>query len=140
MGSVSKTGRISSDLGPMCAGPRPEVFALPYGRTRNFRRSPHPSRVAISVPGRSRSAERAGFEQRGRAPARDDHVIELVHVDRKRVFNLGYYTWVEQQGVSVEDFDRRKNQDFWRSMVDSIPAWDRLIQDFNAEVGGRNSP
>ncbi|MET0471305.1 MAG: pyridoxal-5'-phosphate-dependent protein subunit beta, partial [Xanthobacteraceae bacterium] len=70
----------------------------------------------------------------------DDHVIELGHVDRKRVFNLGYYTWVEQQGVSVEDFDRRKNQDFWRSMVDSIPAWDRLIQDFNAEVGGRNSP
>ena len=70
----------------------------------------------------------------------DDHVMELGHVDRKRVFNLGYYTWVEQQGVSVEDFDRRKNQDFWRAMVDSIPAWDRLIQDFNAEVGGRNSP
>jgi hypothetical protein len=23
--------------------------------------------------------------------------------------------------------------------VDSIPAWDRLIQDFNAEAGGRNS-
>ena len=66
--------------------------------------------------------------------------MELSHVDRKRVFNLGYYTWVEQQGVSVEDFDRRKNQDFWRSMVDSIPAWDQLIQDFNAEVGGRNSP
>ena len=42
-------------------------------------------------------------------------------------------------GVSVEDFDRRKSQDFWRSLVDSIPAWDRLIQDFNAEVGGRNS-
>ena len=62
------------------------------------------------------------------------------HVDRKRVFNLGYYTWVEQQGISVEDFDRRKNQDFWRARVDSIPAWDRLIQDFNAEVGGRNSP
>ncbi|MGZ3291899.1 MAG: pyridoxal-phosphate dependent enzyme [Xanthobacteraceae bacterium] len=69
----------------------------------------------------------------------EDHVMELRHVDRKRVFNLGYYTWVEQQGVSVEDFDRRKSQDFWRSLVDSIPAWDRLIQDFNAEVGGRNS-
>jgi cysteine synthase len=69
----------------------------------------------------------------------DDHVMELGHVDRKRVFNLGYYTWVEQQGVAVEDFDRRKDQDFWRSLVDSIPAWDRLIQDFNAEAGGRNS-
>jgi cysteine synthase len=65
----------------------------------------------------------------------DDHVLELTHVDRKRIFNLGYYTWVEQQGLSVEDFDRRKNQDFWRALVDSIPAWDRLIQDFNAEAG-----
>ena len=60
----------------------------------------------------------------------DDHVIELGHVDRKRIFNLGYYTWVEQQGVSVEDFDRRKNQDFWRSLVDSIPAWDRADPGF----------
>ena len=29
----------------------------------------------------------------------DDHVLELTHFDRKRIFNLGYYTWVEQQGV-----------------------------------------
>ncbi len=42
----------------------------------------------------------------------DDHVMELRHLDRKRIFNLGYYTWVEQQGVSVEDFDRRKQQEF----------------------------
>jgi cysteine synthase len=64
----------------------------------------------------------------------DDHVMELRHIDRNRVFNLGYYTWVEQQHISVEDFDRRKSQDFWHSLVDSIPAWDRLIQEFNAEV------
>jgi cysteine synthase A len=67
----------------------------------------------------------------------DDHMMELRHTDRKRIFNLGYYTWVEQQGVSIEDFDCRKNQDFWRSLVDGIPAWDRLIQEFNTEVGGR---
>jgi cysteine synthase len=66
----------------------------------------------------------------------DDHVLELSHVDRTRIFNLGYYTWVEQQGVSVEDFDRRKDQRFWRGLVDAIPAWDRLIDEFNAEVGG----
>jgi cysteine synthase A len=66
----------------------------------------------------------------------DDHVLELGHVDRTRIFNLGYYTWVEQQGVSVEDFDRRRDQRFWRDLVDSIPTWDRLIDDFNAEVGG----
>jgi hypothetical protein len=65
----------------------------------------------------------------------DDHVLELTHVGRKRVFNLGYYTWVEQQGVSVADFDKRRDQRFWQGLADSIPAWDRMITEFNAEVG-----
>jgi cysteine synthase A len=65
----------------------------------------------------------------------DDHVLELTHVERTRIFNLGYYTWVEQQGVSVDDFDRRRDQRFWRGLVDTIPAWDRLITEFNDEVG-----
>ncbi len=64
----------------------------------------------------------------------DDLVLELRHTDRKRIFNLGYYTWVEQQGVSVEDFDSRRSQSFWQGLVDTIPAWDRMIKDFNAEV------
>ena len=32
------------------------------------------------------------------APA-TDHLLELTHVERERIFNLGYFTWVEQQGV-----------------------------------------
>jgi cysteine synthase len=66
----------------------------------------------------------------------DDLVLELRHLDRKRIFNLGYYTWVEQQGVSVGDFDRRRHQEYWQSLVDTIPVWDRLIGEFNAEVTG----
>ena len=69
----------------------------------------------------------------------DDHLLELTYVERKRIFNLGYYTWVEQQGVSVADFDSRKSQDFWRGLAETIPAWDSLIEDFNAEVGGGNT-
>ena len=69
----------------------------------------------------------------------DDHVLALTHFDRKRIFNLGYYTWVEQQGVAIDDFDRRKDQRFWRGLVDGIPTWDRLIEDFNAEVGARRA-
>jgi cysteine synthase len=69
----------------------------------------------------------------------DDHVLELTHFDRKRIFNLGYFTWVEQQGVPIDDFDRRKDQRFWRGLVDSIPAWDRLIEEFNAEVGAQRA-
>jgi hypothetical protein len=65
----------------------------------------------------------------------DDHIVELKHQDRKRIFNLGYYTWVEQQGVRFEDFEKRKDQSFWRGLVETIPAWDRLIESFNAEAG-----
>jgi cysteine synthase len=65
----------------------------------------------------------------------DDHMLELRHQDRKRIFNLGYYTWVEQQGVRFDHFEKRKDQSFWRGLVDSIPAWDRLIENFNAEAG-----
>ena len=65
----------------------------------------------------------------------DDHLIELTHVDRRRIFNLGYYTWVEQQGVSVEDFDRRREAAFWTGLHASIPAWDKLIAEFNEDTG-----
>lgn len=65
----------------------------------------------------------------------DDHLIELTHVDRRRIFNLGYYTWVEQQGVSVTDFDRRRSAGFWSEIQASIPAWDKLIDDFNHDSG-----
>ena len=69
----------------------------------------------------------------------DDHLIELTHVDRRRVFNLGYYTWVEQQGVALEDFDRRKDASFWKGLQDTIPEWDRLIAEFNADTGAQHA-
>jgi cysteine synthase len=69
----------------------------------------------------------------------DDHLLELSHLERKRVFNLGYYTWVEQQGVSVEDFDRRKSQGFWKRLQQVVPIWDKLIEEFNGRVAGRNA-
>ena len=67
-----------------------------------------------------------------------DNVLELTDADRRRIFNLGYYTWVEQQGVGVEDFERRRGQSFWNGIADSLSAWDDLIADFNAEVQNRN--
>jgi cysteine synthase len=68
---------------------------------------------------------------------RTDGVLELTRRERERIFNLGYYTWVEQQGVSVEDFDGRKDPRFWTALQDSIPAWDKLISDFNEDTGAR---
>jgi cysteine synthase len=64
-----------------------------------------------------------------------DHFLDMTHVDRKRVFNLGYFTWVEQQGVSVEEFSARMKQSFWDGLTDLVPAWDDLIAGFNAKSG-----
>ncbi len=69
----------------------------------------------------------------------DDHVLELTHTERKRIFNLGYYTWVEQQGIAIDDFDRRRDQKFWKGLVDTLPAWNRMIEEFNSEVGAQPS-
>lgn len=67
-----------------------------------------------------------------------DNVMELTDQTRRQIFNLGYYTWVEQQGVSVEDFERRRSQSFWDGIAASLPEWDRLIEEFNAEALGSN--
>ncbi len=91
----------------------------------------------------ARSGLPAGFEA---AQAREvlgrhllgadtDHLLELGPRDRERIFNLGYFTWVEQQGVSLEDFDARRGQGFWRALHPLLGTWDEMIEEFNARTG-----
>jgi hypothetical protein len=56
------------------------------------------------------------------AGAATDHFLELTARDRDRIFNLGYYTWVEQQGVPLADFQARRDQAFWRHQRDAVHA------------------
>ena len=72
---------------------------------------------------------------RALAGASTDHLIEMTQIDRRRVFNLGYFTWVEQQGVSVEEFSARAKQSFWNELLGLVPAWDAMIAEFNARSG-----
>ena len=81
--------------------------------------------------GRSGIAECAEIFGRTLAGCEPAHVLELTTTDRQRIFNLGYYTWVEQRGVSVEDFDSRRSQSFWNDIVEAAPAWDGLVRQFN---------
>lgn len=67
--------------------------------------------------------------------ATTEHTQVLSPIDRDRIFNLGYFTWVEQQGVTVEEFERRRSQSFWRGLRSAIPVWDELIRAFNADAG-----
>ena len=65
---------------------------------------------------------------------RVDHLLELTESDRNRIFNLGYYTWVEQQGINIQDFERRRHQTFWNQLEGLIPTWDAMIEAFNQET------
>ena len=65
-----------------------------------------------------------------------DHVKELTHEDRLRIFHLGYFTWVEQQGVSLAEFDARKSQGWWSELPRHVPAWDESIARWST---GRNA-
>ena len=67
--------------------------------------------------------------------AATDHLIELTRLDRERMFNLGYYTWVEQQGVSLADFDARRDQTFWNGLLDQAAEWDMRIDEVNRLTG-----
>ena len=64
-----------------------------------------------------------------------DHYLETGHRERRRIFNLGYFTWVEQRGVSLGEFDRRADQRFWKGLRDVLPTWDEMIEEFNARTG-----
>ena len=65
-----------------------------------------------------------------------DYVQELSYYDRKRVHNLKYYTWVEQQGKTYEEIQAQwYDPDYWTSIQAMADPIDELIEAFNAKVG-----
>jgi cysteine synthase A len=64
-----------------------------------------------------------------------DRLLELSHVDRRRIFNLGYFTWVEQQGVALAEFTARRERAFWTGLRGLLPLWDERIREFNGKTG-----
>ena len=67
---------------------------------------------------------------------RTDWLRETDHPGRKAIHNLKYYTWVEQQGKTYEEINELWDPEFWRSIFeDEVGGFDRLINEFNAEVG-----
>ncbi len=60
--------------------------------------------------------------------------IELAEKDKNRIFNLGYYTWVEQQGTPFDVFEARRSQTFWKGLRRYLPIWDEMIGEFNDRV------
>ncbi len=68
---------------------------------------------------------------------RTDFMAELNYWDRKRIHNLKYYTWVEQQGRTVSDLnDLWYDEDrTWKGVHGQTGALDELINEFNEATG-----
>jgi hypothetical protein len=65
-----------------------------------------------------------------------DYVQELTYYDRKRVHNLKYYTWVEQQGKTYEEIqDQWYKPDYWTGIQTQVEEIDALIEAFNERTG-----
>jgi len=66
-----------------------------------------------------------------------DNMLETRYYDRKRVHNLKYYTWVEQQGKTYEEIQAQwyDFDNYWGSIHGHVEELDALIEEFNRRTG-----
>lgn len=65
-----------------------------------------------------------------------DYLLELSYMDRRRIHNLKYYTWVEQQGKTYEEICAQwDDPNYWTDVQRQAAEIDPLIEEFNARVG-----
>ena len=64
-----------------------------------------------------------------------DYLKELTYEDQKRIHNLKYFTWIEQQGKDVEELNAQwYDENYWEERFTIALKWDKLIEDFNKKV------
>ncbi|HPF09472.1 MAG: pyridoxal-phosphate dependent enzyme [Candidatus Cloacimonetes bacterium] len=62
-----------------------------------------------------------------------DNFLELSYQDKKRIHNLKYYTWVEQQGKTYEEILRQWEPEYWQETFEqNLDELDKAIEEFNA--------
>ena len=66
-----------------------------------------------------------------------DNLLELTYADRKRIHNLKYYTWVEQQARDVKELNALwyDTKGTWDAVHAQAKEMDELINEFNEATG-----
>ncbi|HYM60176.1 MAG TPA: pyridoxal-phosphate dependent enzyme, partial [Thermoanaerobaculia bacterium] len=85
--------------------------------------------------GRFDAVDAAGVYGQHMLGAATDNLAELSVRDRERIFNLGYFTWVEQHDFPIPEFKARRSQSYWRDLQQLLPAWDAMIENVNVDAG-----
>ncbi len=65
-----------------------------------------------------------------------DHMLELNYYDRKRIHNLKYFTWIEQQGRDVNELNAQWHDYpyYWKNIQSKLDYIDNLIAKFNEKT------
>ncbi len=65
-----------------------------------------------------------------------DHMLEHTYIDKKRIHNLKYFTWIEQQGRELAELNRQwyDHDNYWNSFLNMAPKVDELINEFNEMI------
>jgi cysteine synthase len=65
-----------------------------------------------------------------------DNMIELSYLERRRIHNLKYFTWIEQQGKTYEEIIAQwYERDYWTNVQSQVDDIDALIGEYNTKVG-----
>lgn len=65
-----------------------------------------------------------------------DSMIELGYYEKKRIHNLKYFTWIEQQGKTVEELNAQwYDENYWKNSWKMVDDWDEKITAFNERTG-----
>lgn len=66
-----------------------------------------------------------------------DNLQELTHSDKRRIHNLKYFTWIEQQGKDLAELNAQwyDYPDYWERIHGQVPEIDALIEQFNTATG-----
>jgi len=66
----------------------------------------------------------------------NDYMIEMSYYEKRRMHNLKYFTWIEQQGKTVEELDAQwYDTNYWKSQYAKVDEWDEEIMEFNERTG-----
>lgn len=58
------------------------------------------------------------------------YFFEGDRMNKARWHNLKYYTWVEQQGKTVEELNDQKYQNYWLDQANKVEEFDKLILEY----------
>jgi cysteine synthase len=83
------------------------------------------------------TAMQAAIDFQGKLLNEDvDGMLEVNYYDKKRMHNLKYFTWIEQQGKEVAELNAQWfDRDYWKNTFSQVDEWDAKIEEFNDRTG-----